>query len=103
MLAGDALLRFEAAQDALDIALKTLDADTIIGAASDLHHASAALSAPGAWPHAADIEQRLASALKRIESCRLRLLFLSDHTARHVEALTGSVSGPTPNRRDRHG
>lgn len=95
--ASEIWARFDAAQDELDVALGTLDATAILQAAADLHAAAADLARPGAVGEADDegavVAAALNSALKRIESCRLRVMFLADHGARRVASLT-PAAGP---------
>jgi hypothetical protein len=90
------LLDLGAAQQRLDDALDRLDADAILLAATAIHAAVAGLAAPGVWHDHADIGNAIAGALKRIESCRLRVMFMADHGARRVEMLT---RGTVPSRR----
>jgi hypothetical protein len=86
-------VRFEAAQTALDLALGMLDAAAILEAAADLHCAAADLARPGASDDGRAVADALQAALKRIETCRLRVMFLADHGARRVAALTpGTVA-----------
>lgn len=92
---SDVWARFAAAQDDLDIALGTLDATAILHAAADLHAAAADLAAPGVVADGAAVAEALAGALKRIETCRLRVMFLADHGARRVTGLTvPAMTGP---------
>ena len=91
----DVWARFAAAQDDLDIALGTLDATAILQAAADVHAAAADLARPGATDDADAVADALAGALKRIETCRLRVMFLADHGARRVSSLThAAMAGP---------
>ena len=86
--------RFAAAQGELDVALGTLDATAILAAAADLHGAAADLAQPGAAVDGEAVSDALNAALKRIETCRLRVMFLADHGAQHVAGLTRmGVSG----------
>lgn len=95
------LMQFGAAQQRLDAALAALDADAILIAAGDMHEASVALSVPGAWHDSGDISAAIAGALARIESCRLRVMFLADHGARAVDDLTRRGASPQRWRPDR--
>jgi hypothetical protein len=89
MRAGtDVWARFAAAQDELDIALGTLDATAILQAAADLHAAAADLARPGSAQDGEAVAAALNGALKRIETCRLRVMFLADHGAQRVASLT---------------
>lgn len=89
MKAGcDIWARFEAAQGDLDVALGTLDANAILQAAADLHGAAADLARPGAVKDSEAVSHALNGALKRIETCRLRVMFLADHGAQRVAGLT---------------
>lgn len=97
-----ALEDFARAQLRLEAALDALYADDILSAAADLHRASAALALPGACPPETDVAGALAAALKQIESCRLRVMFLTDHVTRRVETLTARVPVGHRYRPDRH-
>jgi hypothetical protein len=79
---------FTAAQEKLDAALGLLDAQAILTAAADLHGAAAQLAQPGLVTDEDRLAAALNAALKRIESCRLRVMFLADHTAQRVANLT---------------
>jgi hypothetical protein len=79
---------FSAAEARLDAALGALDADAILTAAADLHGAAARLAQPGLVRDEDQLSDTLHSALKRIESCRLRVMFLADHGAQRVANLT---------------
>lgn len=84
----DVWARFDAAQAELDIALGTLDATAILQAAADLHGAAADLASPAAALDSSVVSAALNDALKRIETCRLRVMFLADHGAQRVAGLT---------------
>jgi hypothetical protein len=87
--AAAAWANFAAAEAQLDAALGALDANAILSAAANLHGAAAALTQPGLVHDSDRLADTLHAALKRIESCRLRVMFLADHGAQRVNALTG--------------
>ena len=87
---------FAAAEARLDAALSVLDPDAILTAAADLHGAAADLARPGLVRDEDRLADALHAALKRIESCRLRVMFLADHGARRVASLTRAA--PTSGR-----
>ncbi len=97
------LIAFGAAQERLDAALSALDADGILAAAVGLHEATAALAAPGAWHDETDVRTMVQQALRRIESCRLRVMFMADMGRDHVDRLTRNAPIPRAWRPDRHG
>lgn len=101
MKAGQIWTRFQAAQDDLDVALGSLDADAILLAAGELHGAATDLVAAGAADGDEAVSRALAGALKQIEACRLRVMFLADHGARRVSVLTASGSAGPRYRPDR--
>jgi hypothetical protein len=92
---------FATAESRLDAALSSLDADEILHAAADLHSAAADLAQPGVVRDEDRLSDALHAALKRIESCRLRVMFLADHGARRVAALTPARVQPARWRPDR--
>ncbi len=83
--------RFDAAQADLDVALGTLDPTAILQAAADLHGAAADLASPAIALDGETVSEALNGALKRIETCRLRVMFLADHGAQRVASLTRSA------------
>ncbi len=93
---ADAWARFERSLARLDAALAFVDADAILEAAAEVHEAASRLATPGLVSDGARLSDALADALRRIESCRLKVMFLADHGARRVNRLTHGVSGPTP-------
>jgi hypothetical protein len=92
---------FTEAQTQLDQALHSLDADAILTAAAALHAAAADLAQPSLLGDDERVADALQAALKRIESCRLRVMFLADHGARRVASLTPTHLHPPRWRPDR--
>ena len=88
------LLDLGSAQQRLDDALDQLDADAILAAAAAIHAAVAGLAAPGGWHDDGEIGDAISGALRRIESCRLRVMFMADHGARRVDMLTRGAAAP---------
>jgi hypothetical protein len=99
--AATAWADFAAAEHMLDTALGALDADAILHAAAELHGAAAALAQPGLRIDDERLSDSLRSALKRIESCRLRVMFLADRGSRRVADLTGGGASDRRWRPDR--